>query len=647
MFRKLITNLPFNPSLLGQVSFYAKRLRQEESIRRVGFSFMALALLVQTFAVITPPQKSLAYSNDYIVNGLNTKQDLLNAWDGKTTDRYVAEIYSKFGITREDIDGLTNTPNVTIASNKADYWTIGRKSLSSVSKSGQIKQQYKDSEIPINTGSTTVYARALKAWDIVNPVNYYKAFQGTKNGKTFYILQDCGNFTTVGPPEITYNNPGMEFRKSIDGGPRSLNPGDQFSFRFEYRNSVPNSKPAENVVINDTLDTEHFDVIATAPANIVSGNKLTINLGSVSYSADYKLAGTITVKLKANLDNGLSVCNAATLSGSNVTSVTSGGDNLCVNVINPCEYDSSIGADDENCVSPTLACVITQADINRTTKEVTLETTVATSNEALTKIVSYAYTFGDGSSKTNTSTSLTDTVKHIYEDGKYTAKVQVNYHVGTDNRTAHNVTCITDIDTSEQPLTPSKSAQNITQNLNADDTAKNKAKAGDVIEYTLTVHNSYTYDRPNYTISDYIGDILDYADLDTSYLSQQEGSFDSGAETVNWANQTVEANSDMVKKFRVTVKDPIPATNQPGAMTTSYDCVISNKFGTEIAIPINCPPVKTAEYVAKQLPNTGPGTSIALAAIATVVIGYFFARSRLLGKEVEIIRTEYASGGGF
>ena len=52
MFKKLISNLPFNPSLIGQVSFYAKRLRKEESIRRAGFGFMALAMFIQLFAVI-------------------------------------------------------------------------------------------------------------------------------------------------------------------------------------------------------------------------------------------------------------------------------------------------------------------------------------------------------------------------------------------------------------------------------------------------------------------------------------------------------------------------------------------------------------------------------------------------------------------
>jgi len=36
MFRKIVSNLPFSPALVGQLGFYAKRLRKEETTRRLG-----------------------------------------------------------------------------------------------------------------------------------------------------------------------------------------------------------------------------------------------------------------------------------------------------------------------------------------------------------------------------------------------------------------------------------------------------------------------------------------------------------------------------------------------------------------------------------------------------------------------------------
>jgi hypothetical protein len=658
MFKKLISNLPFNPSLLGQVSFYAKRLHQEESIRRLGFGFMALAMFIQVFAVMAPPQKSLAYSNDYIINGLQTRDDILRAWDGQTGDANVAQIYGRFGLTRDDIAALPLNPNVTIASNQADYWTIGRTSLSAVSKAGSIREEYKNSEVPVDYGVGTVYLRQLKAWDIVNPVNYYQAFQGTKNGKPFWILVNCGNFTTVGQPPL--KAPALDFRKTIDGGPRALKLGDSFSFRFEYRNSVPDSSAAQNVVLHDQLDLDHFDVLS--PTNLpLKGKDLTLPLGNVSYTPDYQPALVITVRLKPGIPNGTLVCNAAKLTASNAPEAWGGGaPGTCITVMMPVRIPTPTPAPtpqplcktnptDSSCVA-TLVCTITVSDVNRTTKESTFTTVATSSNPTITTITGYAYNFGDKTSQTKASASYQDTVKHVYKDGTYTATATVSYKVSPvgGTQTSGSTTCAAPVETQpDQPLTPSKTAQNITQKLSEKDSAITKANPKDVIEYTLNVHNSFGYDRTNYSVNDYIGDLLDYTDLDLAFLDSQGGSFDAKTSVITWPALTVKANSDVVKKFRVTVKDPIPSTNQPGTMSTSFDCVISNKYGTEVTIPINCPTVKSAEYIAATLPNTGPGTSMLIGGLMTIIVAYFFARARLLGKEMELIRAEYAAGGGF
>jgi hypothetical protein len=647
MFRKLISNLPFNPSLLGQVSFYAKRMRAEESLRRLGFAFMALAMFIQVFAVAAPPEKSLAYSNDYIINGLRTRDDILRAWDGKTSDRHVAEIYQRFGITREDIAGLPMQPNVTLRSNAADYWTIGRTSLSAVSKASRIKQQYKDSEVPVNSGSTTVYLRQLRAWDIVNPVNSYRAFEGTKNGKKFWILVDCGNFTQVGQPPL--NQPGLQIRKTIDGGPRSLKPGDQFSFRFEYRNPVADSQPAESTIIEDDLDLAKFDIVTTPSNATIQGNRMTVLLGRVPYSADYKTAAVLTVRLKSGLNNGDKACNAATIKASNAGPASSGGNSLCVTVLNPCPLDPALSQNDPACTKPVLACTLTNADVNRTTKSFTLRTVVTSSNQKLTSVQGYTYDFGDGSGvQTKRSNAYEDTLTHTYKDGAFTATVVVNYRIGTGtNQSDGSIACSESIESEkDQPLSREKTARNLTQNLDTSATLQSKAKAGDTIEYSLITRNTFGYDRANVNVSDYIGDILDYATLDKAFLQQQGGSFDETAKTVSWQNQTVQANNSLVKAFRVQMKTPIPSTNQPSAMTTAYDCQLSNKFGNQLDIAVDCPVAKSAEYITERLPNTGPGTSLVIGFVATTVIAYFFARSRLLAQELELIRTDFAQTGG-
>jgi hypothetical protein len=647
MFRKLISNLPFNPSLLDTVSFYSKRIRAEESLRRTGFGFVALAMFIQIFAVVAPPERSLAFSNDYIINGLQTRDDILRAWDGQTGDTHVAAIYSRFGLTREDIAALPLYPNVTINSGQADYWTIGRTSLSAVSKSGSINQQYKDSEVPVTAGPATVYLRQLRAWDIVNPTNNYRAFQGTKNGKPFWILVNCGNFTQVGQPNLT--EPGLELRKTIDGGPRTLKPGDEFTFRLEYRNNVPGSQNVENALLQDELDLDKFDVVSSTPSiSLTNGNRLiNLALGSVPYTDHYRIALVVTVRLKANLPNGIKACNAAKLSASNAPDAWSGGENLCITVITPCVLDDQITSTDPACITPVASCVVSNPVVNNTTKEFTLTTKATSSNSRYTTIVSYVYDFGDGSPvQTRSSSVYEDTATHIYKDGTYNATVILNYKMGSGAQQSDQSTACSAPIEFDKPLTQSKTVSNVTQNLDTTATPSSTAKAGDTLQYNLSVRNSYSYERANVNISDYVGDILDYADLDQAFLTQQGGSYDSQSKTIKWDALSVPASSEVVKSFRVQMKPSIPATNQPSAMTTAFDCVISNKFGNQLDIKVDCPLPKSSEYLTQRLPNTGPGTSLAIGFVATVVIAYFFMRSRLLAQELDIIRTDFVATGG-
>lgn len=58
MFEKLLSALPsyYDSGVARQVSFYARRMREESTIRRTGLIFIVLAFLIQFFAVLNPPQ---------------------------------------------------------------------------------------------------------------------------------------------------------------------------------------------------------------------------------------------------------------------------------------------------------------------------------------------------------------------------------------------------------------------------------------------------------------------------------------------------------------------------------------------------------------------------------------------------------------
>lgn len=66
MFRKIISNLPFSSTLVEQLGVYAKRIKKEETTRKLGLLFIALTIIVQLFILMQPPES--ANARDDIVN---------------------------------------------------------------------------------------------------------------------------------------------------------------------------------------------------------------------------------------------------------------------------------------------------------------------------------------------------------------------------------------------------------------------------------------------------------------------------------------------------------------------------------------------------------------------------------------------------
>lgn len=653
MFRKLVSNLPFSPSLVHQVSFYAKRMHQESSIRRAGFLLIVLAMFIQMFAIIAPPEKSLAASDNHIINGLTTRDGIVAAWNSPGSD--IPAIYGTFGVTLEDIKKLPSAPNATIKSGDGtDWWSIGRNSLGSYSN---VAKNFKDAEVAIKVGqSSTIYMRQLHAWDTQGS-STYQAWRGKlADGSDFWIIKDCGNLTRIG--KFTPSKPGLELRKTVVGNPSSLKPGDTFTFRFEYRNNVSASL-AENVVLYDQLDTQNYDIVT--PNNLsMNGNMLTHSLGSLAYSSSYKYMD-IAVRLKNPFpgSNG-KTCNAAKLTANNAAEAWGGpacvtvttpctynpsltvGDPKC-KAPNPCVYNNALTADSSDCKEPKLVCSLIDTELNRATRTATFKTTVTSSNAGGTKVLSYTYDFGNGKSQTINSSELTNTTQHVYGAGDFNVNTTVKYSVNGDTaQTVRSVNCSDHISfENDKPLGESKKVKNITQNLDGDKVLNSTVRAGDVLEYTLTTTNTQTYDRKGVTIADYVGDVMDYADIDQTFLAAQGGTLDSAAKKVMWSNVSITAGKDVQKMFRVTMKNPLPTTNQPSNVSGTFDCKISNKYGNEITMQVACPAVKGIE----SLPSTGPGTGAFISFAITTIVGYFFARSRLLAKELDFVRTEYATGG--
>lgn len=515
MFRKIISNLPFNPGLLHQLSFYAKRLHQEEAVRRTGIIFTLLAIGVQSLAIISPAQVTLATGINDIVYGATSRQHIINALTSGSDTKGrndIQQIYAYYGIRLADVQSAADT---TVKSRERQYITSGRGDSPGV-----------DTPIQIPGTGSTIYERSLNVWDINNYENSYPAITGTATGegklkgRQFWILlRGCGNITFQPIPK----NPKLEISKTRTGS-ENLKTGDEINYRIEFRNS--GEAPADEVTITDVIpnNVSFVSQSSSIPASFVkSNNTLKWYFHTVQPSQNWQYI-SLKVKVLQVVNDNTQLCNTATITATNVTPIEA-----------------------KNC-----------------------------------------------------GVQITDKYSRI---------------------TLH------------------KKVSNLTQKI--DDANNTVAKSGDTLEYTLTVTNTGNQNAKDYIVdSDSLSDVLEYADL----VSYDGGSYDKINQRITWPTATIPASSSISKKFQVKIKSPIPTTPPSLSDPLSYDFKLRNVFGNEVVVSLDKPIISTTYQVTTSIPNTGPGSSILISLAAVVIVGYFYARSRLLAKEVDIIKAEQTAG---
>jgi uncharacterized repeat protein (TIGR01451 family) len=191
-------------------------------------------------------------------------------------------------------------------------------------------------------------------------------------------------------------------------------------------------------------------------------------------------------------------------------------------------------------------------------------------------------------------------------------------------------------------LTIEKKASNITKKIdNANGTV---AAAGDIIEYSLITKNFGNGEAKDAILRpEDVADVLEYADLDFNSLNG--AIFDPETETIAWNKPvTIKPGQSITKKFKVTIKSPIPQTPTPAGNPGSFDLKLTNVYGNTIEIKLPSSVTKTTEQTTQTLPKTGPGEAMVIGAVLTTFVGYFFARSRLMAKELGIVKAEYVNG---
>lgn len=102
MFRKLVENISFSPALIESLSRYAKILKREDFLRRLGLITLVLALVIQAITALYPSeQANTASKQDFIYGGVSSLNNLIDQYD--KNESHLRDITTTLGITKQDL----------------------------------------------------------------------------------------------------------------------------------------------------------------------------------------------------------------------------------------------------------------------------------------------------------------------------------------------------------------------------------------------------------------------------------------------------------------------------------------------------------------------------------------------------------------
>lgn len=645
MFNKLLSNLPYNPSLINQVAFYAKRLHRESSLRRIGFFFVAATMALQVFASIVPAQANSncdPTGNDILSCGFHTPEEAFKKC--RKNEQQFAQILEYYKVSCDRLESTAQTTTINANANRK-LKSVGRQ-RSSTNTAGATTVQ-----IPGVDG--ILHWRYLWGWGNITP-KVLKAT--TSDNQTLMVMYDCGNLVIADDFNLDRPQPDSDLSLAKTNQPSGdVKPGDTIDYTLVFANK---GGTAAFFSVNDALPPQ-LSYVSSQYGDWKLDNKNPqlkwYNNTPFATFGNTDLFGTpgfIKVQAKVNdgVPSGTTICNVGWLNDVKVGTDQIrewGRTQVCNTVRITCpegQLLNTAGTGCENVVVPQVSCTYLKITKESSRTKRTFETKVEAVNGATIK--SYAYDFGDKSkTETKDSKDTKNSIDHEFKNaGIYDVSVVVDTSIGKVSQGCTTKAIIKPED-GKPLLRPSKTAKNITQKL--EDASSKKAAAGDVIEYALTTKNYGDGDSKDTQLdSEDLSDVLQYATLDTNTL--MGGVFDLKTNVLSWRGKiTIKAGQSITKTFRVTIKNPIPESSTPPANQDSYDYVLTNTYGNTIKIelPKSVPKI-TEQVTTKSLPNTGPGTSLIAGFSMTLVIGYFFARSRLLGQELDIVKHEYASSAG-
>jgi uncharacterized repeat protein (TIGR01451 family) len=677
MFRKLVSNLPFSPSLINQLGFYAKRVKREEFTRKIGLIFTIMCVIVQTVTIASPAKPTLAAStNDIIFGGgdLKKTQDIYSKGCDSKGRCDIKAIMNAYGINATNLASATYENIYSSAEN--NYWSIGRAPRG---YGGEVSKQ-----IP---GGPKIWARTLHGWSANRNWNAIRV--NTSQG-TRWILTECGNIVTKESKPAT-PPPDMKMEKTVSKS--VVKKGEKFYFTLKATNI--GGSTAKNVLLYDT-SANHLELqpdgLGSDPLknvmrwethkrfDIGAGQSFTYRIYAIARAdgttlentacADifdvniYNNCGKATVRVEAPplvekcpynsaLPKNDPKCKAP-VEKCPYNSALPKNDPKCKAPVEKCPYNSALPKNDPKCKAPVEKCPYNSALPKNDPKckapvEKCPYNSALPKNDPKCKAPVEKCPYNSALPK-NDPKCKAPVEKCPFDPSipKTDGKCQFCPLEGKQNISINSPDCKPCDETKTGTdgkdiscLELHKSARNITQNItNANET---KANAGDTIEYTLSVKNFSKQIRKGFVIEENMEDVLEYADI----IDASGAIFTSKPiRMLSWKPVDIKPGETIKRTILIKVKSNIPSTPASSSDIHSNDMRMVNVYGDTVIIKLPTTPIKTIERTITRLPNTGIGTNIVITTTLLMASTYFYFRSKLIVKELGLVKQQFNYGAG-
>lgn len=306
MFRKLISEVTFSSSLVGELGRYAQRLRREELLRQASvWAVFAATATVALVYFLPPSSPNAAHSTDLVRGGIASREELLEKYS--TNDNDIKSMLTALGLTHGDI---LNSQEETVS--LASTHHLAKRAATTHQQDTAYAYSYKKHSGKVGA----VHLYPVDERNAPQSKNLPALTGSSEALGEFAILLASGNVALPNPPRTPASAcapsspaddcPSFSFSKTaynatqkIDATTATAQPRDRINYTITATNR--SDAPATTVITDAITDTLEYADIVDTDGGIFDAQTETVSWTTPRLEVGESYQRTLSVRLKPDI----------------------------------------------------------------------------------------------------------------------------------------------------------------------------------------------------------------------------------------------------------------------------------------------------------------------------------------------------------